>query len=93
MEVTGEAAVPIGRDLPEQLFKLCAIRVEVRGSGAANVLIEFGSGKNASRPLDRCVQRDLSHHETRKRSCGELRRPFSGQQAAPVAQVAHHLVR
>ena len=93
MEVPGEAAAPIGRDLPEQLFKFCDVRVEVRRSGATRVLIEVRSGKNASRPPDGCVQSDPSHHETRKRSCSELRRPFSGQQAVPVAQVAHHLVR
>ena len=93
MEVPVEAVAPIGRDLPEQLFKLCDVRVEVRGSGATSVLIEFGSGKNASRPSDGCVQGDPSHHESRKRRRSELRCPVAGQQAAPVAQVAHHLVR
>ena len=80
MEVPVEAVAPNGRDLPEQLFKLCDVRLEVRGSGATSVLIEFGSGKNASRPSDRCVQGDPSHHESRKRRRSELR--SSGLQSA-----------
>jgi hypothetical protein len=92
MEVAGQVAAPIGRDLSEEPFKLRDVRLEGRRPGATSVLIEIGSGRNAGRPSHGSVQSDPSDHESWNRRRGEFGRPVSGQQTVSVAQVAHHLM-